>query len=537
MTARQCGTMVVLGLAAAGLLAGLGGCSKSWYKEDADRGVYQIIDEKWQEDFPSKANYRISDVAPSEQDVVAPAAAEVRGRLSLAEAVALATAHNRDYQTQKEGLYLAALSLTQARHEFAPQLAGALNGGYAKSPGGETVSGGANLGLGQSLAEGMDISLRVATDWLRYLTGDPRTSLGSVLSATVSQPLLRGAGRAIVQENLTQAERSMLYQLRDFNRYRQQFVVSRVSEYYNVLRNQDQVENERKNYESLSYIHQRYQALADAGRVERLRAADAMQNMLQARDNYVRAQETYREQLDRYKITLGLPTEAAVVLDPNELKALERLGVSDPNYDEGALIATALRYRLDLANTMDEVADVERQLKVAENGLLPLLRLTGGLSASTPGDTQQLARFQFQQGTYRLGFEFDPDLDRLPERNAYRRALISMTRQRRAYEQAVDQVTFDARQALRNLREAASVYTIRQMSLKLAQKRVDGEQLKLQAGTSVIRDLLDAQQSLVNAQNALTNALVGYTVAQLEFARDLGILAVQPDGLWEVRTP
>jgi hypothetical protein len=55
------------------------------------------------------------------------------------------------------------------------------------------------------------------------------------LSASVTQPLLRGSGRQIVQENLTQAERNALYQIRSFNRYRQTFVVSIVNDYYRVL--------------------------------------------------------------------------------------------------------------------------------------------------------------------------------------------------------------------------------------------------------------------------------------------------------------
>ena len=186
------------------------GCSTEYYKADADQEVNSILEEKWQEDFGSQANYRISDVEPGEQDVQVKPATEVSGRLSLADALALATAHNRSYQTQKESLYLSALDLTLARHEFAPQLFGMFGGGYTKTASDETLDAGGNLGLNQALADGAQIGVQVATDWLRYLTGDPRTSLGSVLTATISQPLLKGAGRKIVQENLTQAERNTL---------------------------------------------------------------------------------------------------------------------------------------------------------------------------------------------------------------------------------------------------------------------------------------------------------------------------------------
>ena len=41
--------------------------------------------------------------------------------LNLAQAVAIATAHNRDYQSQKEALYLSALGLTLERHKYARQ--------------------------------------------------------------------------------------------------------------------------------------------------------------------------------------------------------------------------------------------------------------------------------------------------------------------------------------------------------------------------------------------------------------------------------
>ena len=47
----------------------------------------------------------------------------------------------------------------------------------------------------------------------------------SSLPLTFMQPFLRGGGRAVVLENLTQAERNLLYQVRIFAQFRQQFIV------------------------------------------------------------------------------------------------------------------------------------------------------------------------------------------------------------------------------------------------------------------------------------------------------------------------
>jgi len=116
-------------------------------------------------------------------------------------------------------------------------------------------------------------------------------------------------------------------------------------------------------------------------------------------------------------------------------------------------------------------------------------------------------------------------LDRKSERNAYRNALITFTRSQRDYENSVDGVKFDIRNAYRQLRERAESYRIQQLSLKLAERRVENNQLLLDAGRAEVRLLLDSQNALVRAQNDL--------ISKLNFFRDIGVLQVRPDGMWE----
>jgi outer membrane protein TolC len=67
----------------------------------------------------------------------------------------------------------------------------------------------------------------------------------------------------------------------------------------------------------------------------------------------------------------------------------------------------------------------------------------------------------------------------------------------------------------------------------LAKRRVASTNLFLQAGRAQIRDLLEAQEDLISAQNALTAALVSYRVAELNIQRDMGVLEVNESGLWK----
>jgi len=509
------------------------GCSTEHYKAEADKDVYDIIDSKWEDTYGDKSNYIIKDsnVPTSPNDIQIAKAIPPSGVLTLAQAIAMATAQNRDYQRQKEQLYLTALDLTLARHRFARQWFGTVDASYLRNAADEQVGYGAQTGFDQLLADGAQITTSIAIDWARFLTGDPDTSLGSVLAASVTQPLLRGRGRKIVQENLTQAERNALYQIRSFNRYRKSFVVSIVDAYYRVLQQKDAVTNAKNSYESKVQLRERLQMEASEGVTPRFQVDQAEQSELLARDGYIRAEQRYEQLLDTFKITLALPTDAEIELDQDELKALQTIGIVEPNYALEAAVDTALTQRLDLANSADAVEDAERKVVVAADNLGVELNLIGSAGVNSAPETK-IERLQFQNGTYSLGLEADLPLDRKAERNAYREALITLEQRRRTYENDVDEVKLDVRDGYRNLREEAESYRTQFKALELAQIRVGVSPILWEAGRMNARDYLESQDDLLQAQNNVTSALVSHAIAKLNFFRDVGILQVKPDGMW-----
>jgi len=493
----------------------------------ADDEVYRILDDKWDARFGEKVDYALAapDSAPNEP---------VRsGPLRLARAVAVATRQNRSYQRQKELLYSQALALTLARHQFARRWLATLNAEYARDADDEGVGAAAAVGFDRALADGAQVGVGIALAWLEYLTGDPRSSLTTVLSASMTQPLLRGFGRKVAQEGLTQAERDTLYQIRSFHRFRKTFVVSIVTDYFGVLQALDRVENDRLNYENLRANQRRVEMMADTGRVPQFQAGEVRQSALRALDEYTRSRETYEASLDHFKVRLALPADAEVSLDPNELKALEAAGVAEPNAPLDRAVETALALRLDLANTRDAVDDARRKVDVAADALQAELNLTA--RASVPStDPRDATRLQYHKGSYGVGLDVDLPLDRKRERNAYREALIALADEKRTHDEQTDQVRLDVRQAHRDLSEAHTSYQIQRTSLKLAEKRVDMQSILLQEGRATARSYLDAQEDLVRAQNAKTAALVDYTLASLRFYRDVGLLHVLPDGMWKM---
>jgi len=96
-----------------------------------------------------------------------------------------------------------------------------------------------------------------------------------------------------------------------------------------------------------------------------------------------------------------------------------------------------------------------------------------------------------------------------------------------------DEIKLDVRDRLRSLLESRESLRIQAQSLLVAEKRVKSSNLFLEAGRAQMRDLLEAQDDLLAAQNLLTAAAVSYRIAELELQSDMGVLEIDERGLWK----
>jgi len=372
----------------------------------------------------------------------------------------------------------------------------------------------------------------LAIDWARFLTGDPQTTLGTVLTTTVAAPLIGAGAGKTAREYLTQAERDVLYRIRTFNRYRKTFVTSIIGDFYQVLQQRARVGITEASYNRRVVSTNQLRMEVEVGKRPAYDLGEAEQNLLTAENSVVTTRQAYERVLDNFKIRLSIPTEVKVELDPNELMALENFGISEPAYTEEDAIVMALERRLDLANTRDEVDDAERRLILAAQGLGVQMNLVASANVGSTPETE-FWRLRFNEGQYAVGLETDLGLDQKTQRNAYRRALITTQQRHRGYDEEAERVKLDVRQAYRDLLETAETYRIQQIGLDVAEERVEVEKLSLQFGRGTVRLLLDSEDALVQAQNDVLSALVDHTLAKMSFFRDIGMMQVRPDGMWE----
>jgi outer membrane protein TolC len=393
-------------------------------------------------------------------------------------------------------------------------------------------TGQAALGANWLLRTGAQLSAAFTADFLQYLSGNPgQLMTDSQLGATLVQPLWRGAGFKVTMENLTQAERSFLYQLRDFSRFKRDYAVQIATAYYGVLQARDAVRNSWRGLENFKRNVERERALADEGRRTDESVGLLKQNELNAETAWINAVRTYKQNLDQFKIQLGISTDARVTLDDQELLKLK---IDHPNLAAEDAQKVALVQRLDLYNFHDQLADAERKIPLSANRLRPQIDLVSGVGINGPQAPGWGAKFPDPaQYHWNAGIHAELPFERTAERNAYRAALIGREQAVRQLAQKEDEVKLQVRNDWRNLDQARRNYDSAQLGVELSLRRVEEQELRAQVGRGTARDLADAQNDLITQKNLLTQALVGHTIARLQFWNDMGILFIKDNGQWE----
>jgi len=456
-------------------------------------------------------------------------------KLTLAQSLQLAVVNSREFQSQKESLFLRTLTLTYQRHLWRPQLGLTTSATGERTGEEKSINADTKFSLGQAIASGAQIALNLGTNFAEFFTGDKRRAVSSLLSFTFTQPLLKGGGRLVAMESLTQAERNAVYEVRGFARYQKEFSVGAAQDYYDVIKARDSLVNTFRNYISLWRGRIRDGALQKEAKLKLLDVYEAEQAELSGRNAWIFAYQGYLDQLDGFKITpLGLPTEAPVILDENELEVLRKkgeAGLPRPEVSQEDAVKRALENRLDLVTEEDALEDSERAVAIARDALRAGLDITLSNSAQTEQPTKAL-KFQFNEGSYSAGLLADLPIDRKQERNAYRQALIALESQKRSVSLLRDNIKLQVRQAYRNLEQARQSFEIQRKSVDLARTRVDNAVIQQELGTATTRDVLLAKQALLAGQNDLTTALVNYEIARLRLQLSTEELVVDEKGLW-----
>ena len=543
-------------------MCALAACTVASYQRSADEESYQAIAEK-ADLVPGVSNQVVVDEdklvdlsgfainSDSFDFLDNEADSEVDARIvSLNDALNLAFQHSKDFQTQKERLYLEALALTFDRYRYVPTFSAAAGGDYRWDSQdkfvqdmqaltgienintSESTFSNTSLGARYLLKSGGAVALNLTNNFTRFLTGDISEIGAGALIGSFTQPLLRDFGSDIETEALLQAERDLLYRLRDFTRFRKNFAVRVASDYYSVLLNRETSRNYYAGLLATNLSLEREQAFQAEGLTTLLQVGRLEQSSLQADLRWTSSITRYKRRLDNFKILIGLNADDNIMLDDEEMVLITETGMDSPDISLEQATEMAIQTRLDLYTWLDRVQDSARRIELAANSLSPALDLS--LVASVPSSTtQNLGELDFENTVYTAGLDLDLPLDTKLERNNYRRSLIDYDAATRDYLLALDDIKLDVLDTWRRMNEARKSYDINVTSVEINERRVEEAELRAELGLGDIQDTVDSQNDLTAARTERVSSLIEHNISKLEFWRDVGLLYVDDNGQWE----
>jgi len=333
--------------------------------------------------------------------------------LTAQQAYQMALMHSRTYQQQFETLYLSALDVSVERFRFDTQFFGGYSGFYTASgqgrgsesrldldtftsetgrlalpAGGVTAPTQADWLMRKSFTTGADLAVGIANSLVWDFSGPNEHSALTIVDFSLIQPLLRRAGRDRILEQLTLAERALLANVRQMERYRRTFYVeimtgrdagqgasrrggvfgasglegfsglgsggfgrvgtttqgfggtgaAQAGGYLGLLQDQQDIRNQqitisglRTNLAQLrDSMQESLTQIPDDPELivrERLQIAQSRQALLNAESRLLIAEATYQSTLDAFKIRLGLPPGLCVHINDS---LLDQFNLMDP---------------------------------------------------------------------------------------------------------------------------------------------------------------------------------------------------------------
>ncbi len=463
---------------------------------------------------------------------------------TLTDALAYAQSHRREFITAQEDLYLAALALTLERHLWTPVFASSLRtvyGNYGEARNfDQAMRMVADLSVTQRLPLGGEFTAAALATLIRDVKKTITAEESGQVRLALKVPLLRGAGH-VARETLIQLERELTYAVRTYERFRRQQLVTVAQGYFDlVLSKQFMIDTERS-YGTFVEDYERAKALEQTGRGSPLDTMRAEQAKFGAENAVADARERFRADADNFKLLIGMPVDQPLGHEQLEdIESIERRIIAGEYpallrppavADEEYAVEVALRRRLDLLTLTDRIDDARRGVSISRNALLPDLNWSGSVTLDTDREHYNVLAHEFERANWLTELVLGLPLERTSERNALRRALISVDRAERGRLDLAERIRAEVRRAVNRIMLADRSVEIQQKNVYVAERRQEYAKYRFEeVGDISNRDKVEAETDLLNARNRLNAAKTARWNALLQFRLATETLLIDENG-------
>ena len=425
------------------------------------------------------------------------------------------------FLSHKEALASAEESIRNTLRSFRPVFGGSTSASYNFKTHSESES--VDFSLSQTLP--WSGRMNVSTSASRAASSSSESlSLSSMLSLSFSFHL-RPGGYLQWEESLISAQRSWIYAQRNFRQNRENYLISKVEEYYDTL-------NMRKSLESQEKRLKDAEKALILARFERERGRNTLTGLYLAEENYLAAQQavvdaldSYEEKRDDVKLKLGIPLEYDIELieEPVRITILDEIDVE-------AAAKEALADNPKYQTQRDKYEDRKRSFMLSLYNLRIVPKLS--LSYNMPLLDEKSEGLENSNSTWSASINWTYNLDQQSRKSQYRSLLQGWTIFERDFKLQQEENVKAIRRQIRSLLSAKRSLTNAERRFDTASKKKEAAEMDHDNGKIGSRELNDAINSLQESLDNLNRVRVNYKLAYLRYFQLIGKLKIDPEGEW-----
>lgn len=428
-------------------------------------------------------------------------------KLTLAETIHLAIRNNRDFAGGRLGRESQKLSLEDAEDAFRPRpkLGVSVTRDSAASESGriDTSTLGVAPTVIMNLPTGGSVTLGATSTATRRNTVD-RSTFDQSVGLSLKQPLLKGGGMTVGTAGVVRARRVEQGNVLAFEAAAAGLVTRTVRAYRALIRTMRAFEIAERSLERARDQLAVNRVLIETGRM--------------ARQDIVQTEASVAERELSLTEAEGALNDARLALidildidSRTRIRPTEPLRVESADIDRDRSVERALGNRPDYLRALLDVEAAETELALAKNAREWDLSLTAATMSGHSGRSLSEAYSRFEND-YRIGFTLDipvgADVD--AARRAYTRAKIASKQSRLRAAELRQSIEVEVHGAVRDVEVQRRRVELARQARRLAERKLETERIKLNAGLSSNFLLVRFEDDLVRIQNSEIDATIAY---------------------------
>ena len=288
--------------------------------------------------------------------------------------------------------------------------------------------------------------------------------------------------------------------------------------YYSVLVNRQQlnvIDTNIKNIKVVEKIVSNQYKNGLARKIDVDRISVNLTNLNTQREQTLNAITQLENQL---KFSMGMPVTDQINLPATELTEVTKLPVFTDALD------LSKRTEVKLLDNQDKLLLLQRKAYVAE--YYPSLSLTGNYTYSSQNDGFDFLKSSataIGYGSSAIGLTLKvPIFNGFATRSKIRQADVNIKKAQESRKEATNSLNLAYENAKIQLRNNLNTINSQRKNAELAQEIYKSTQNNYNNGLASLTDLLDTENSLTQAQNSYTQALLNYKIAEIQLIKSNG---------------